>query len=147
MTTPISSHGTLVAKNTNAAMLTFATIAELGDLTPPEMMRNEFDATVQQRNIDNYVLGVLRRGAMTFPLNFIPTDGTHDHLTGLYKSLITEPPPIEGYKITFPDGLQWILSGQVQAITPTAPVDGKLTADVTLRFSGLMMIGGVVIGT
>ena len=143
MTIGISSHGTLVAfqKTPGGA---FTDIAELGDITPPEMMRNEFDATTQEKDIDSYVLGVLRRGAFTVPLNFLPTNDTHDHLTGLYKHLIDNT--ITGYRVTFPDATAWVMSGQVKGITPKAPVDGKLAADVTLRFSGLMSIGGVSIG-
>jgi hypothetical protein len=144
MTTPISAHGTLIARAPAATPAVFTTIAELGDFTLPEMTRNEFDASVHNRNIDNYVLGILRRGAMTFPFNFIPTDPTQDHLTGLYKAIIDNA--IDGYRVTLSDGTPWIMSGQVQAIKPTAPVDGKLTADVTLRFSGYMSIAGVLIG-
>lgn len=144
-TTPLSSHGTLILRQ-SAPGGAFAEIAELGDLTLPELTRNEFDASVQNRNIDSYVLGILRRGAMTFPMHFIPTDPTQSHLTGLYKALVTEPPPIEGYMVRFPDGTEWVMSGQVKGITPSAPVDGKLAANVTLRFSGYMKIGDVIIG-
>lgn len=147
MTLALSSHGTLFARAPAATPSTFTTIAELGDLNLPELMRNEFEATVHNRNIDDYVLGILRRGALSFPINFLPTDGTHDHLTGLYKALITEPPPVDGYRTTFMStGLVWIMSGQVKGIAPKAPVDGKLSADVTIRFSGYMYIGGVLVG-
>lgn len=145
MTTPISAHATLVARAPNATPGVFTTIAELGDIGVPELSRNEFDSSVHNRNIDDYVLGMLRRGTMTIPLNFIPTDGTHDHLTGLYKAIITNS--IDGYRMAFPDNTTWIMSGQVQSIKPNAPVDGKLSADVTIRFSGYMSIGGVLIGT
>lgn len=143
MTIGISSHGTLVAVELTPGGAA-TTIAELGDITPPEMSRNEFDATVQNRNIDDYVLGVLRRGSFSVPLNFLPTNNTHDHLTGLYKLLIDNT--ITGFLVTFPTGIVWVMSGQVQAIKPAAPVDGILKADVTLRFSGLMSIGGIAIG-
>lgn len=146
MTLAISSHGTLVARALQSAPTVFTTIAELGDVTPPELSRKEHEALTQNINIDAYVMGVLRRGAMTIPLNFLPTDASQDHITGLYKAMITEPPPVDGYKITFPDGTVWVMSGQVQSLKPKAPVDGKLELDVTLRFSGKMTIGGVVIG-
>lgn len=149
MTLARTSHGTIVAMQLTPGGA-FTDIAELGDLTLPETSRNEFDATVQNRNIDDYVLGVFRRGALSVPLNFLPANGTHDHLTGVYYHQINNI--ITGYRVTVPaisggdGGIVWIMSGQVQAIKPTAPVDGKLTADVTLRFSGLMSIGGVSIG-
>lgn len=145
-TNVLSGHGTLISRAPVATPGTFTVIAELGDVTPPELMRNEFDAVSQQDNIDSYVMGMLRRGQLKVPLNFIPTNATHDHLTGLYKALITEPPPYEGYKLTYPDATQLVFSGQVQSIIPRAPVDGKLSADVTIRLSGKMSIGGVSIG-
>lgn len=135
----LSGHGTLIARNGT-------TIAELGDIQTPALSRNEFDATTQQEDIDSYVLGVFRRGALTVQMNFIPKDGTHDHQTGLIDAMITKT--MDQYEVTFPDGPSptvWLMSGQVQAVNATAPVDGKLSASVTIRFSGAMYIGGVLI--
>lgn len=139
----LSGHGTLVSYQQTPGGV-FVDIAEQGDITPPEMSRNEFDATTQNENIDSWVLGVLKRGAFTTPLNFLPSDATHDHLTGVYHLLIANV--MTGWKMTFPEGTEWIFSGQVKGISPKAPVDGKLSADVTIRFSGLMIIDGVIIG-
>lgn len=144
MTIAISAHRTIVARAKAATPTVFEDIAELGDVTPPELSRNEFDATTQEKDIDSYVLGVLRRGAMPMSLNFLPTNGTHDHLTGLYKAIIDNT--IDGYKTTYPDGTVIVMSGQVQKISPKAPVDGKLAADVTIRYSGKFTINGIVIG-
>ena len=139
-TLAISSHGTIVSVQLTPGS-TWTDVAEQGDITPPEMSRNEFDATTQEKDIDSYVLGVLRRGSFTQPLNFLPGDNTHDHVTGVYKLLIENT--ITGWKITYPDtaGTVWIMSGQIQALKPGAPVDGKLSLDMTLRFSGAMQIG------
>lgn len=145
MTIAISSHGTLVARAPAATPSTYTTIAELGDLTLPGGMRNEFDATTQNINIDAYVLGVPRRSPLVLPLNFLNTDPSHDHLTGLWKAFWTNS--IDGYRITPPDGVVYIMSGQVQHIDPKSPVDGKQAADVTIRMSGVMSIGGVTFGT
>lgn len=144
MTLALSGHGTLVSRALAATPTVFNAIAELGDITPPALSRNEFDATTQEKDIDSYVLGVLRRGAMTLGLNFLPTDGSHDHLTGLYKAIIDNS--IDGYKISMPSSLVWVCSGQVQSIVPKAPVDGKLSCDATLRFSGKMTINGIIVG-
>lgn len=142
-TTALSSHGTIWAIQETPGGA-FTDVAQLGDLTLPELSRKEFDASVHGKNIDQWVLGILRRGPFTVPINFIPDEGTHDHTTGLYKLLIDNT--ITGHRVTFPDGTPWIMSGQVQAIKPKAPVDGKLEADVTMRFSGFMSIDGVIIG-
>jgi hypothetical protein len=142
----ISGHGTIVARALAATPTVFTNIAEMKDVTPPELTRNEFDATTQNLNIDTYVVGVLRRTGFTMELNALMTDASHDHLTGLLKAMITEPPPVDGYKITFPDGLVWVMSGQVSAFKLGAPVDGLATATVTIRPTGRMTIGGVVVG-
>jgi len=149
MTLAISGHGTRVARALASTPTVFVDIAELGDVNFPPMSRNEFDATTQNRNIDARVLGVLRRGDCTLALNFLPNDASHDHLTGLLNALITEPPPTDGYKFTFPSAggsSVWVMSGQVKAVSPKAPVDNKLSADVTLVFSGLFTINNVVYG-
>ncbi len=149
MTTPLSSHETMLDVQLTPGGA-WTPIAELGDFALPDLDSNEFDASVHNRNIDNYVMGITRRSAMTFPVNFIPTDGTHDHLTGLIKLKIDQT--ITGFRVRFIQntvnlGADWIMSGQVKTFKPTAPVDGKLSADITLRFSGYMSIGGVLIGT
>lgn len=139
-TLAISSHGTLIAVQFTPGG-SFTTIAEMGDVTPPGLTRNEFDATVQDKNIDSYVLGVLRRGQMSIAVNFLPSDTSHDHLAGVQYLLINNT--VTGWRVTFPDTnvTKWIMSGQVQGFVPNAPVDGKLSAQMTLRFSGRMSIG------
>lgn len=142
----ISAHGTLIARAPAATPTTYTTIAELeGDITVPDLTRKEIDVSVHNRNIDSYVLGMLRRSSLVFPINYIASDGTHDNITGLYSAIRTNS--IDGYRITFPDGDVIIMSGQVSAIKRKAPVDDKLTADITMRPSGLFLFNGVVIGT
>lgn len=140
MTLAISSHGTIIEVQLTPGGA-FTEIAEQGDITPPEWMRNEFDATTQEKDIDAYVLGVLRRGQFVNPLNFLPGNNTHDHVTGVMKLMADNT--VTGWRLTYPDpaATRWVMSGQVQALKPGAPVDGKLALDMTLRFSGPMQIG------
>ncbi len=145
---PLSGHGALIQRAPIATPATFTTIAELGDITLPGLTHNEFDALQHNQNIDSYVMGVLRRDLFTIKINFLPSDGTHDHLTGLIKSCTTNPPPVDGFKIIFPDLVNtWVASGQVKDVNNiTLPVDGVSTADVAIRFSGRMVINSVLIG-
>lgn len=146
MTIALSGHGTLLQRALAATPFTYVTIAEVGDITAPGLTRNDFEALTQDRNIDAYILGVLRREPLQIAINYLPADASHDHLTGLTKAIITEPPPMDGYKIIFPGAIAWIMSGQCKAFQPKAPVDGKLVADVTIRLSGQMYLGGVLVG-
>lgn len=146
LTQAISAHGTIWSYQQTPGSV-FTPVAQVGDIVPPEFMRKEFDSTVHGQNIDAYVLGVLRRGQMTVPLNWLPKDPTHDHLTGMYAQIINNT--ITGHQVSFPTTpvINWVMSGQVQSLKPKAPVDGKMELAVTLRFTGLMSIGGVIIGT
>lgn len=149
MTIPLSGHGAKVYRAPQATPGTFTEIAESNDLQLPGLDHNEFSADAHNRNIDAYVMGILRRDLFTLKLNFLPSNPTHDHLTGLIKACITNPVPTDTFKMEFPDGVNiWIASGQVKSVNNiTLPVDGLSTADVGIRFSGLMSINGVIIGT
>lgn len=148
MTLPLSGHGAKISRAPSATPTVFTEIAEIGDIQLPGLDHNEFDATSHNRNIDAYVMGVLRRDLFTIKMNFLPTDPTHDHLTGLIKAAVTNPVPTDGFKIIFPDLVTtWVASGQVKAVNNIVlPVDGLSTADCGIRFSGAMTINGVVIG-
>jgi hypothetical protein len=135
----VTGHGLIVSRQISG---TFVDIAELGDITLPELSRNEFDATTQNEDIDSYVLGVLRRSALTFGVNFIPSNTGHNEATGCIADIRTNV--MRGYKFTHTStSWVWIASGQVQKVSIKAPVDGKLGGDITLRFSGAMSINAV----
>jgi hypothetical protein len=141
----ISGHGTLIAIARNASPTNFVTVAELsGDIMVPDLTRKEIDASTHNRDIDSYVLGMLRRSSVTFPISYVAADPTHDNVTGLYALIRLNE--IVGMRITFPDTEVWVSSGQVSAIKKKAPVDDKLVADITFRPSGAFTINGMVIG-
>lgn len=147
-TLPLSGHGAHIYRAPVATPSTFTEIAEVADIQLPGFDHNEFDATSHNRNIDAYVLGVLRRDLFSIKMNFLPSDSTHDHIAGLLKATTTNPVPMDGFKIVFPDLVNtWVASGQVKSVSNIMlPVDGLSTADVGIRFSGQMVINGVLIG-
>jgi len=146
---PLSGHGAIISRAPIATPSTYTPIAEVGDIQLPGLDHNEFDALQHNTNIDAYVLGVLRRDLFTIKVNFLPSDASHDHLTGLIKACVTNPVPMDGWKMTFPDLVNvWVASGQCKSVNNiTLPVDGLMTADLAVRFSGRMVINGVLIGT
>lgn len=147
-TLPLSGHGAKIYRAPIATPSTFTEISEVADITLPGFDHNEFDATTHNRNIDAYVMGVLRRELFTIKMNFLPLDTTHDHLTGLLKACFTNPVPMDGFKILYPDGVTfWQASGQVKSVSNIVlPVDGLSTADVGIRFSGKMNVNGTLVG-
>lgn len=143
MTFGISAQGTVVAVSPDpnwpdaapqGGSVTFVDIAELGDLTPPGLTRNPIETTTHNQLDDRYIVGIRRHGELQMNLNFIPSDPTHDGDTGLQKKWFDGSRDI--YRITYPDGATWIFSGFVINFEPDAPVDDRLSADVTIRPTG-----------
>lgn len=138
----MSAQGTLVARSPDPNWptvgtgdpLSFTNIAELRELTPPALTRNEIELTNHNNEDDEYIVGIRRHGTMTFNLNFVPNTATHNHSTGLQAAWFNGSRDI--YRITYPDGTQWLFSGFVTNFAPSAPVDDRLSADVTVRPTG-----------
>lgn len=124
----ISAHGTIIKRNNVA-------IAELGDVTPPALSRKPIETTMHGSDDDSYVVGIRRKAELQFNLNFLPSgEGTHNANTGLLKAWADGTKDL--YQILFPDGAVWTFSGFVSQIAPKAPVDGALSASVSIRPSG-----------
>lgn len=136
MSNAISAQGTLLARAPAATPTVFTTIAELRDMSGPTMSRNEIETTPHNDTEEAFVMGIRRKGDMTFTIGYLPGDPTHDELTGLMKALIDNSRDI--YRLTFPEGSQWLFSGYVKGINPSMPVDDGLTAEVTIRPTGTM---------
>jgi hypothetical protein len=130
----------------------FTVIADLnGDITMPELTRAEEEVTPHDDTIDSWVLGVFTRGPLTFGLNYVFNNNTHDHATGLIKAIIDNE--TRGFRLRGPSGTtdtdEWIMSGAVQNVGPvTNPVrSGARQGNVTVRLSGPMKIDGTIVGT
>ena len=132
----LAAHGTIVAWDP-AAGGSFTDIAELRDITPPEMMRNMIETSTHNVDFDTFVPGLKRRGQLQMTIGFLATENTHDEtssgLVGAYDS-----GDIAEFKITFPGGDFWIFSGFVASISLSAPVDGGLDADISIQPTGTM---------
>lgn len=139
----ISAQGTVIARSIDpnwppdapqGGPVSYVDIAELRDITVPALTRNEIEMTTHNEEDDSYIVGIRRHGSMTFNMNFVPSNATQDHLTGLQKAWFDGTRDI--YRITYPDGTSWLFSGFVSNFGATAPVDDRLGADVTIRPTG-----------
>lgn len=136
--TAISAQGTLVARApAGGSPLAFVTIGDLEAITPPPETRNEIETTSHNETEETFVVGILRKGPMTLSLGWKPSNTTHGPTSGLQKAI--RDGSLDGYRITYPDGWKFIFSGYVTNVGPSAPVDDKLVADVTIRPSGSSM--------
>lgn len=141
----ISAQGTIIEVSIDPAWVgsgsvSYTEIAELREITPPALTRNIIDVTTQNEDDDAAVVGIRRHGDLTFDMNFVPNNATHDHLTGLQKKWFDGSRNI--YRIRFPPvapqtvGSAWVFSGYVSSFAPSAPLDDRLSAAVTIRPTG-----------
>ena len=153
MTQAVAGHGATIAveQDPSGSPGVFTVIAELnGDITWPELSRPETEVTPHQDNIDSWVTGRLGRALITFGINFIFDDPTHDHLTGLQDKIINNT--LFGLQFTGPGATQGsgtdevVASGFVTAITQTNPVrEGARTAEVSVRLTAAQTIDGLTV--
>jgi hypothetical protein len=137
MTSALGSHGTLLKIGDGGTPTeSFASIAELADITAPPLSRTMHEARSQTQPWVERVAGMLDAGECTMALNFIPTDSTHNDDTGLIADLVAGT--LRNFQLWFPDSgpKKWGFAAYISAVQATAPVDGLLTADVTLTISG-----------
>ncbi len=128
----------------------FTVVAELLDFEWPELSRPTTEVTAHADTIDYYVVGRMMRGPVTFDVNFLYNNVTHNETAGgLYEAVITGA--LTGFRIQGPQGSsgtdEWILSGFVTNIggRSASVREGSVSASVTIQPSGPMIIDGVTI--
>ena len=134
MTDALSAFGTLVHCDVGGGGL--VPIAQLRDIDGPNLTLGTEEVTPQEAagGFKQRVATLLDVGEVTFMLNFIPTDDTQDAQGGLVKDMLDKT--LRDFMIVWPDASEWDFSAYVTNFKPTAPVEGALTADVTLTSSG-----------
>lgn len=141
MPSAISAQGTLVARAPEATPTVFATIGELRNITPPPLTRKAIETTSHNEVEESFVVGIRRKGELSFQIGFLPSLSSHDEVAGLIYSW--QQGDCDIWRITYPDGSTMLFSGYVSNIAPSAPVDDGLVADVTVRPTGLATITSV----
>src|SRR5512139_478240 len=137
MSNGFAAYGTLLKiGNGGGTAETFATIAEVGDIDGPSMSVNTIDMTNHSSPGARmeFKAGLIDSGEISFPINFIPTDDTHDDVVGIQK--VMNDRDTWNWQMVFPDTSTVTFAAMVTAFGIKAPVAGKLSADVTLKISG-----------
>ena len=138
MTSAISAFGTLLKKGDAGSPEAFTTIAEVLDIDGPSMELDTEEVTSHSSTDGwaEYVGTILDAGEISFEINYVTTNATHNPSTGLVKDMTGRTR--RNFLLVFPDtgNTTWAFTALVTKINPKAPVRGKLSADVTLKISG-----------
>lgn len=81
-----------------------------------------------------YISGLIEDGEGSFEMNYVPGSATDVLIRGAQASGLTK-----GYKIVIPDGTgTWEIEGEciVRGYERNIPIDDRMTATLTVRFTG-----------
>lgn len=142
MTNAIWAYGSLLQMEDPAVPGIFATIAEVMDIGGPKMTRDAKDVTSHSSpdGFDEFIMTLKHSGEVTFQVNFNPVDPTHDYTTGLKARW--DDGAFTHFKLILPDdgASEWTFGGYVQNLEFAENVADQLTADVTLKPSGAVVL-------
>lgn len=132
MSSAVFAFGTLLKRSGT-------TIAEVTDITPPGVSRDSVEVTHHQSpaRYREFIKGLLDAGEVSFTINYIPDNTTHNNALGLLSDF-TNNATIDTWTLVFPNvaGTTWTFPAFVTKFDPKAPIDDKLSADITLKVSG-----------
>ena len=137
MTEALAAYGTLVKVGDGGDPETFATIAELLDISGPNWRLSTEDATNHSSpSAWGEKIATIKDGDdITFQVNYVPDGTSHGYTSGLLKLL--DDRALTNFQVVFPDtgSTTWEFAGYVAGVGPGAPVRGKLTAAITISIA------------
>jgi len=139
MTSSISAHGTLLKiGDGGGGGEVFTTIAEVRDISGPSLSANTADVTNHDSTAgwQEMITTILRGGQVSFAINYIPTEATHDATSGVINDM--ENRTLRNFQLVFADSgsTTWSFAALITGFTPSSPVDGEQSAAITLQISG-----------
>lgn len=112
----------------------FVDLAEVFEVTPPEIDVGEEDVTHYKspNRAREYIPTLADNGNAMVSMNYLPGSPTDLRILELRASS-----EVLAHRITFPNGVTMTFDGFVKNYAPDPmPVDGKVTARLTVRISG-----------
>lgn len=118
---------TIEAKLKAATSYTY--LAEVYDIKLPSVATDQHEASHAQSpfGFKEYIDGMKDGGELTFSMNYVPGSGT--------DAFLRDAAGKHDIRVTFPNGVQVLISGNFQNYEPTGPVNDRMTADVSVKVS------------
>lgn len=128
----VNAFGTLLKRNGT-------TIAEVTDISAPELSRDTAEVTHHQSpNMWRERIKILKdAGEVSMTINYIPSNSTHNVATGLLADFGNDTTN-DTWSLVFPDtaATTWSFAGALTKHSVKAPIDDRLTADITIQIMG-----------
>ena len=141
----LSAFGTLLQYSDDQGN-NFVSVAELRNLSGPSMSADVIEVTVHNPVCGNspykqYIAGLLDGGEVTFDINFLPLNGTHNSVSGIVGVFTSRAR--RTWRILWPDEAltPWSFPGQVTSFQPSSNPSEALQASVTIKVTGAPTFG------
>lgn len=132
------SQGTLLKMGDGLSPESFTTIAEVTDISGPSFSRESIETTSHDSTggYREFIPGLREGGEVTFSVNFMPGDTTHDQSTGMLNQF--DDDNVHNWQVVYPTtpAKTWNFAAFLTKFDTKAPVGDKLSADITLQVSG-----------
>lgn len=136
-TSAFQAYGSVLQAGDGAGTENFSTIAEVIDITPPALSKDDIEATSQDSadGYREYIPGLKDGGTLTFNCNWLPSNATQDEVTGLLESFNDDD--VHNWKLILPDTVKTCdFAGYLNTFDPDLPLDSKGELSVTIKISG-----------
>jgi predicted secreted protein len=144
MTEALAAFGCLLKIGNGATSETFATIAEVNDISGPKFAADTVEVTSHSSTAawKERIPTLLDAGEVSFKINFIPTNATHSNTAGLLKDFKGRTK--RNFQLLFTDTspTTWTFAAYVTGFEVAEAIDAQLTADVTLTITGAPTLAG-----
>jgi|SRR3972149_2860368 len=131
------AYGSVLQIGDGAGSENFTSVAEILELTPPAMSRDDIDVSNADSS-DGYrefKPGWRDGGEVSFKANWLPTNTTHDFTTGLGVQFNDNV--VHNYKIVLPSSLATVtFSGFLTAFEPDLPLEEQGQLSGTIKITG-----------
>jgi predicted secreted protein len=118
----------------------YQTINEVLSITGPTLGSDLIEVTNHSStgSYKEYIAGGKDGGEVSFDINYLPADSTHDATSGLLYMYNTDPQTAQAFKMIFTDtgNTEWTFNAVVQDFQISAEIGSQLTASCTLKVTG-----------
>jgi len=130
--------GILLKRGNGASPEQFTAIAELIGLAGPTLSRETVDVTHTEstNKYREFIAGLLDAGEVTVDVAWLPDHATQNEATGILKDL--HDGTLRNFQIIWPTAapVTWTIACLVTGVDPTAPIEDRMTASISLKVSG-----------
>ncbi len=131
-------YGVVLKRGDAASSEQFTAIAELFNLSGPSLGLDTVETThtASTGAYREYIAGLLEAGEVSAEVNFLPADATQTEAAGILLDLKNRT--LRNWQIIWTDAgpTTWAFAAFVTSFEPSASIEDRMTASITLKLSG-----------